>query len=473
MCGLVGVVGNIGIQEKKVFRNLLHLDVKRGEDSTGIAAINRENDVSLYKEAGVPWDLYRSQPENFDKKDHIVTKYNLKALIGHNRYATVGKVNGDNAHPFKHGKIVGAHNGTLNQTYLNKLDGVGQFEVDSEAVFYGFDKNGVEDTVGRMNGAWALSWYNSEENTMNFLRNTMRPLYYCWSKLGDSFYWSSQPDILEVSLAWENVHHEDIHQFDINKHYSITLGTPEEIRKVALVYEVEPVLGFTPPVVTTSYSSHYGTSYQGGQPQSNQNVKVVEAAGKRFKELMRMQDLIGKEIQFFIKGEKHSKSKIPYLSAESNHVNDHFEIRIYSAGRPRHEEWKKSTGYYTGKIKKVVTNYTEADGFEDYALLDMRTISEKEIPWDDGYSQYEADEPVLSYVPLTPETNNGLFKGFNSEHLTYDEFKLATKNGCSWCTTDVDGSTYNKIHFISKDEHICDKCFQDPDIKMYYSHFMY
>src|SRR3546814_12623264 len=45
--------------------------------------------------------------------------YNSKAFIGHNRAATLGKVNGLNAHPFRYDNIMGAHNGTLDtQSWL-------------------------------------------------------------------------------------------------------------------------------------------------------------------------------------------------------------------------------------------------------------------------------------------------------------------------------------------------------------------
>src|SRR6478752_252007 len=126
MCGLVGMAGTIYNQEKKAFRSLLESDARRGPHSTGVARIRHNNEVDLVKVLGRTWNLY-AETDEFDDED-LIKGHGIKTLIGHNRFATVGKRIADNAHPFKHDHITGAHNGTLSKEWLHKLDGSKDFD---------------------------------------------------------------------------------------------------------------------------------------------------------------------------------------------------------------------------------------------------------------------------------------------------------------------------------------------------------
>ncbi|MSE24831.1 hypothetical protein GKC32_10305, partial [Lactobacillus curvatus] len=74
----------------------------------------------------------------------------LCVLMGHNRWATKGKINERNAHPFEHDHIIGAHNGTLRNQHLlpNHLD----FEVDSDNIFHAMSTIGVDATIAKTSG---------------------------------------------------------------------------------------------------------------------------------------------------------------------------------------------------------------------------------------------------------------------------------------------------------------------------------
>src|SRR3546814_11475199 len=75
-------------------------------------------------------------------------------LFGHNRAATKGAVNQENAHPFNHGDIVGCHNGTLYN--VTNLDDHKDFKVDSENIFYDMSRNGAKATIVKQIGR--ASW---------------------------------------------------------------------------------------------------------------------------------------------------------------------------------------------------------------------------------------------------------------------------------------------------------------------------
>ena len=94
MCGIVAVFGDISIKVEQAFKQMLIMDSVRGLDSTGVAVIDRNGDVSVIKEVGNPFYLLDS--DLFDK----AMRGSHKGLIGHNRAATTGKILRKNAHPF-------------------------------------------------------------------------------------------------------------------------------------------------------------------------------------------------------------------------------------------------------------------------------------------------------------------------------------------------------------------------------------
>lgn len=152
ICGLVGVIGNIEKAHKDAFRTLLCLDTIRGPHSTGVATINSQGEWDMVKRRGTPWDLFDS------REYHTTINKVTYGLIGHNRYATQGKVNQTNAHPFEFEDVVGCHNGTLRGQH--RLPEHTRFEVDSENIYYAIQTEGLDATLAKLDGAYALSYWD-------------------------------------------------------------------------------------------------------------------------------------------------------------------------------------------------------------------------------------------------------------------------------------------------------------------------
>jgi hypothetical protein len=199
MCGLVGLVNKqmygFTKEHQEVFSTLLFLDFLRGSDSTGVFGIHNDGDVLLAKEASNPLDFMKTEAY-----DNIMQKSWTRgnALIGHNRKATRGVVNDENAHPFVvDDKIVLVHNGTMYGDHKKMAD----VEVDSHAIAHVIhEKNGdVASALSSFDAAYALIWYDFERATLNFVRNMARPLW--WMETSTAYIWSSEKCMLDFVKA--------------------------------------------------------------------------------------------------------------------------------------------------------------------------------------------------------------------------------------------------------------------------------
>lgn len=173
MCGLVGVINTTSVSRvdfDNYFKQALICDSVRGRHSTGALIVNSSFDETLVKKLGEPFELLDSS--------EFVTALNkpLRIMMGHNRYATKGAIKEETAHPFRHGKITLCHNGTLHAH--RNLSSRTDFDVDSEAIcFMLSESTNIVESLEKLNGAFALTWFNSETKTFHIARNKERELY--------------------------------------------------------------------------------------------------------------------------------------------------------------------------------------------------------------------------------------------------------------------------------------------------------
>lgn len=192
MCGLFGAhsttlsdneVGNVKL--------LAHLSGLRGMDSTGVILASRfKKGFRVYtdKETIDPCTFFR-------ERDPIKTA--VSTVVGHCRYATHGSVSWKNAHPFHFGKIVGVHNGVIHKL----APGKDQDRTDSSVLYEKINEMGLVPALEEArDGAYALAWVNVQENTLNFVRNEQRQLWFMRAKC-NTLYWASEKRMLDFLRA--------------------------------------------------------------------------------------------------------------------------------------------------------------------------------------------------------------------------------------------------------------------------------
>jgi len=215
MCGIVAVFGDISVKAEQAFKQMLIFDSVRGLDSTGVAVISRQGEVSVVKEVGNPF--YVLECSRFEK----AMKGGIKGLIGHNRAATTGRVLRKNAHPFETDNLVGVHNGTITSKF--DIPGHAPFDTDSEALFNCIDKDGVEDTIPLVGGAWSLLWYDVLNDEVNLLRNSERPMTFAFSKDRKTLFCASEMWMILAACGRNGIEIGDVKSTTEDVHYTYAL----------------------------------------------------------------------------------------------------------------------------------------------------------------------------------------------------------------------------------------------------------
>lgn len=455
MCGLVGMFGRAYDQDKKALRNLLHFDTFRGEHSTGLAVIDDNNKIEVYKKVGMPYELFNSFPDVFDQKTFAYKKAGGRVFLGHNRYATKGKITDENAHPFHHLSVVGAHNGTL--TSVSTLEDGNKFEVDSEAIFYNLDKYDVKDTISNIWGAYALTWYDAIEERVFVIRNKERPLYYTRRTDKDVMYYASEQWMLQAALKYAKISHGDICEFKEDTLYSFDMSDWKDTAEFrSRVWEIEEnVFGYKPPppkprvVVKNNgtYSIRHGgaTSNNPFGKSSNNSFQNSKEDEGHFKKLRSMQ---GKDIEFRFNAIKEGYKKVKYFEAYPDDPLVGFDIRIFPSAVANKEKWdswerKAHKQTFKGTVKRAVKNYINGRT-ELYLLIDNRSIVECEDKG--GFGQ-----------DSIPFDSGELYEGFNGRYLNQTEWEKCTQNGCEGCGQPALASD-NDLRFIEDDRFLCGLC---------------
>lgn len=222
MCGLVGMIskwrGGFNQNNFEFFNHLLYMDALRGEDSTGVFAVDNIGNVRIAKSAE-PSAKFMVSDEY--KALRTVALQRGWAFIGHNRKATRGAINDENAHPFwVDDKLVLVHNGTMFGDHKKLAD----VEVDSHAIAHVLaEESDPEKALQKINAAYALIWYDIQNKRLHMVRNDQRPL--CWVETHSAIYFASEGDMLAFTARRTNTEMISKGDGNFGRPWQLTAGT--------------------------------------------------------------------------------------------------------------------------------------------------------------------------------------------------------------------------------------------------------
>lgn len=253
MCGIVGIFGQIGHKEEKIFKQLLEVDSLRGRHSTGVIKVTSDKVVSTKKKAVDGLDFVKLESQ-------WISQGVNRVLIGHNRHATKGAINDVNAHPFTHGSYHGVHNGTLTTQY--GLKDHTQFQVDSDNIFYNIAHEGVEKTVPKLKGAFAIAGYDEDNHQVHIFRNNQRELGMVIMNDGKTIIIASEFLMLEWVLFRNDFTSDEYKMVELIDTYKLITLKPFALGKGNITkpisHTVETKKLEKPPVIVTGGSTGSG-----------------------------------------------------------------------------------------------------------------------------------------------------------------------------------------------------------------------
>jgi hypothetical protein len=418
-------------KDKDSFKAMMLLTSLRGIHSTGIAGIKLEKgEPAIVKSVGDPYQLFR-----VNGVDRFFSNVTMRytTLIGHCRWATRGVIDAFNAHPFREGHIVLAHNGVVNNFYkLRDLDKHKHIDVDSHLIAKLFEEQGAEAVLPKIQGAYVFTWLDLNARTFNIAKNKERPLFGCKLKGKETLIFASEQETLSWNSDRTNVEMETFFEVPDLTIFSYPFDS--------IIPTETPFKEYVAPKVQTTY--HGG--YRGGHltedwsdydseynPPAKQTFQSVPANDEQLSLL----DLLPKDLSIK-KDDRLDVEILSYMNGiESEFVfiqcghKDYPHIK-FTCNIKKHD-FKKAGGSATGLTATVMTlqkldKPKNGKYFSSYLLFEKFTYEEDD------------DEERVQIANVNGDT----------ESITKYRLKELAKHGCAWCQcslTDKDLADPSKL----------------------------
>ena len=233
MCGIYGIAKsptpytNKQLKVvKKVLREMAVDSESRGAHSSGIAKVGAN--TRIYKSL-LPSSKFVDTKEYHDAVSSLKTDSYI--LLGHTRFATEGAIVKSNAHPFRVGDVVGAHNGCVYnisemQTKLDK-----QCPVDSQLIFKSLnDNDNIQEAVQNFDADFALSFVKKNPMKLYLTREENRPLYVAYVPSFKTLFYASEDSFVEDALVKNGINDVDVYSLNKNTLYAFDTAKFDDIK---------------------------------------------------------------------------------------------------------------------------------------------------------------------------------------------------------------------------------------------------
>lgn len=482
MCGIVGSISLsnvhvVGTDRRKFMEQALMIDTLRGEHSTGVFYRQKGGPKATLGWAKNAVDGYRFV--NSPEFNNITKQVNNNwFMVGHNRYATVGGVSTETAHPFVEGPISMVHNGTLSSTWaLPKSQRELGVEVDSHALCHNLGLVSPEDVgkevIEKIDGAFALVWHDSRDASLNIVRNTRRPLHFAKAASSDTIYFASEAG----QLRWLD---ERI-SLDLDSVYQLKPGahlkwTEENIYPTVKEYDLTSKRSNfrTAGGQTRTYTQ--GTTTSGNySPSTSNRVRIRgmwTAVPDAMQELMLNEHLVVEDrfnmipmaiVDGVNQDDKHAVVSGHITTLDLNCLV--YNVHAITAASAFNREWSirpiglRYTGDGTAVVIGIVENFNAEYTSETWnwfvdELEAQRTRRQEER------AQQASDFPVV-YEDGTDEEDDEEeehYQGPWGIDCSKENFESFVKEGCAYCTDPIPAEDHEEIIWYDNAHPLCAMC---------------
>jgi asparagine synthase (glutamine-hydrolysing) len=206
MCGISGIFGDIDQKDIKIIEYIISLQNNRGPDSNNYLTFE-------------------------------------KSIMGHNRLKIIDLTN-NGLQPMESEKYCIVFNGEiynyqeLRSNYLSSLSFKGNS--DTEVLLYLFEKFGIENTLSKLNGMFAIGLYDKLEKKLYLMRDRMgeKPLYYYVDNTSKKLYFAS--NLKSIFLSLFNLKSKEWHvNYQAVYHFLLLGGCWEGESLIKDIYKLE------------------------------------------------------------------------------------------------------------------------------------------------------------------------------------------------------------------------------------------
>ncbi len=456
MCGITGIAGSLKVEHDKIFKQLLIVDSLRGVDSTGMCLVPTNGaDERVVKAVGNPFDFLDSA--QFTRAFAV----QAAVLMGHNRYATQGKVNKINAHPFEMSDLIGMHNGTLTHKY--ELLDARHFDVDSENLYHHMNELGLKSLMEVIRGAWSLVWWDKKEAELNFLRNDERPMYIAYLNEGKTIAWASESKMLELVLDRNGVKDYAISSTEEDIHYRFPVNHKGELGKPIVAKCAAKNPNVQQGWVNGSFMGHVGANQgQASTPKVQQQQRGVVVPIKKDEASAQKKSIASQVLRGYAASRSIKLELVDYGIDDNgsrfihcyDEAHPYIQIRLYVKGM----EYKDDLGKYIRCDIKDVNVRNPKDIYYKVAQNSVVVLPSTPIPFVEQVLNDIANEESPPFEPTKIEI---MYQSHRGKDMTFDDWQQQY-GCCAACDGYVDPS--KKHRFTVSGEALCDTCCDDPQI---------